>query len=64
MDTSNAMDFSSTNQTDAKLGISKTVCHGLPVPTNSINNQPDPKGGKGSGAMVQGPQNGFGKTYA
>jgi hypothetical protein len=50
MDTSNAMNFSSTNQTDAKLGISKTVCHGLPLPTNSINNQPDPKGRSGSGA--------------
>ena len=54
MDTSNAMNFSSTNQTDAKLGISKTVCHGLPLPTNSINNQPDPKGRSGSGAQANG----------
>jgi hypothetical protein len=37
------MDFTSTNQADAKSRIPKTDGLGLPVPTNSINDQTDTK---------------------
>jgi hypothetical protein len=37
------MDFTSTNQADAKSRIPKTDDLGLPVPTNSINDQTDTK---------------------
>jgi hypothetical protein len=37
------MDFSATNQADAKCRIQKTDGRGLPVPTHSMNAQPDTK---------------------
>jgi hypothetical protein len=37
------MDFSTTNQADAKCRIQKTDGRGLPVPTHSMNDQPGTK---------------------